>query len=195
MAGSCLKNRLYEARILKSKQVRACVVSVGNIAAGGSGKTPFAMLLAQEFCDTFPTAILSRGYLSSFENGAREVKMEHGWRQIGDEVVLMRNRVGAASFFVGKKRNLSAAMAQDRGCRLLIMDDGMQYRGLFRDIEITVLDGGDPFGKKSFLRESARSLDRSDFIVINNAPNNWEMIASGLKAPVMAVRPRIISVG
>ncbi len=191
---SAIKNRGYETGFLKAKKVSACVVSVGNIAAGGSGKTPFALALARRLCKQVPTALLSRGYLSQFEKRKIPTKAlpKHSWREIGDEAALLRARLPQAGLFVGRKRALAAKMAIKEGFRLLILDDGMQHRALSRDIEVIMLHGGDLFGEKSFCREGPAGLKRADYIIISNA-NILELASQKIEIRKYSVAPIIAS--
>lgn len=139
------RNWLYDEGYLEIVKVPAVVVSIGNIVAGGTGKTPLVHLLAKQFPKR--AAILTRGYGS------------------GDEAKLLQERLPDAKVYVDRDRVRSAKKAIEEGYRLLILDDGLQYRRLFRDFECILLNGEDPFGKgrylpSGFLRDIPRRLDR-----------------------------------
>ncbi len=140
--GVFFRNRLYDW--LPVIKVPATVVSVGNILAGGTGKTPLVLLLAQAFPHR-KVAILSRGY------GGR-----------ADEARLLARRLPNVKVYVGKDR---AALAQQVDADLIILDDGFQHRRLHRDFDI-VLDRESirhylPWG---FLRDSPQRLKKADAV-------------------------------
>lgn len=132
------RNSLYDWGLLTVIKVPRVVVSVGNIVAGGTGKTPFVHMLAKKFPHR-KVAILSRGY-----------------GQVPDEPMLLARRLPNVSVCVGKDR---VALALESEADLLILDDGFQHRRLHRDFDI-VLDTNKkehylPWG---FLRDSPGRL-------------------------------------
>ncbi len=127
------KNKAYDRKWLKSTRVPCTVVSVGNIVAGGTGKTPFVLMLAERFQNR-KVAILSRGY-----------------GKIPDEALLLRRRLPNASVYIGKDRIASARRAVEEGAELILLDDGFQHRKLHRDFDIVLLNAEDPHGKGHYL--------------------------------------------
>jgi len=187
------------------------VISVGNIVAGGTGKTPVTLMLAEELSSEFRLAILSRGYRSPAEK--RDVPLilsqgkgpEYSAGYCGDEPYLLANRIPKASVFVGKNRVKASVMAAQSGAEVIVLDDGMQHRRLARDFEVVVVNAFDPFGKGHFLprgllRESPKALAKADIIVVNNAlsKERCDAIERELKpytkAPIVGTVPRISSI-
>lgn len=155
------------------------VVSVGNIVAGGSGKTPVTLLLADAFYVKFSIAILSRGYRSRVEKLDQPVVLCEGRGPLysasycGDEPYLFAQRLPKACVIVGRDRQKASYLAAKTGVQMILLDDGMQHRSLARDFDIVVIDANDPFGQdyflpRGFLRESKTSLSRAHLIVINH---------------------------
>lgn len=158
------------------------VISVGNIVAGGTGKTPAAQMIAQEFYSDYKIAILSRGYRSKAEKSKKPTLLCQGKGpihtpvQCGDEPYLLARRFPKAYVYVGRDRMQASNMAARDGAELILLDDGMQHRFLARDFEVVVLDAQDPFGQgyflpRGFLRENLKSLSRADLIIVNHADN------------------------
>lgn len=156
------------------------VISIGNITVGGTGKTPVTLMIAQELTPLAPLAILSRGYRSQAENFSVPLLLHkkkgflHPASLCGDEPCLLADNLPEAMVIVGKDRYQSSKVAARMGARALILDDGMQHRGIARDIEVVVIDQLDPFGHGYFLprgllREGHHSLRRADLIIINHA--------------------------
>lgn len=155
------------------------VISVGNIVIGGTGKTPVTLMIAHEFYQDFPLAVLSRGYRSPVEKLSEPVILSKGNGPMqsaafcGDESFLLSQNLPKAFVFVGRDRHKASNMAAKAGAQLILLDDGMQHRRLARDFEVIVIDAGDPFGQGYFLprgllREGVRSLSRADLIIINH---------------------------
>jgi tetraacyldisaccharide 4'-kinase len=149
---SHFRNRLYDSNWIPIRKVNKTVVSVGNIVAGGTGKTPFVHLLAQQFPKR-KIAILSRGYGG-----------------VADEALLLKRKLPEAHIYVGKNRFLLAQQAVREGADLILLDDGFQHRALYRDFDLVLLHASDPFGKghflpRGYLRESPQSLARADAVL------------------------------
>lgn len=144
----------YKAGILKIKSVPITVLSVGNITLGGTGKTPFTMMLAKILAKDKKVAVLIRGY------GEDEHKMlKDNLKSFGVEV------------FVGRNRFKSAKVALLRGIGTIVMDDGFQHVRLKRDMDIVLIDSINPFGNnklfpRGVLREPMSGLKRADIIVL-----------------------------
>src|SRR3989344_679442 len=128
-AVSFCKNFLYDRRWLKIHKVDCAVVSVGNLVAGGTGKTPLVHLLAKRFSKR-KVAILSR---------------------MKDEALFLQRSLPRAKVYIGRDRAALAKQAVLEGAELLLLDDGFQHRRLHRDFDLVALDGRDPFGKGHFL--------------------------------------------
>jgi len=148
------RNKLYDWGWIRQRKVACPVVSVGNIVAGGTGKTPFVLKLA-EALSPIRVAILSRGY-----------------GKIPDEALLLQRRLPNARVYVGKNRSHLAEQAFSEGAELILLDDGFQHRRLHRDLDIVLLKGDDPFGKGrylpwGYLRDSPKRLKRADAVFAN----------------------------
>jgi tetraacyldisaccharide 4'-kinase len=155
------------------------VISVGNIVAGGTGKTPVTLLLAGTFCERFSVAILSRGYRSKVEKLDTPILLCEGEGPLfpahycGDEPYLFAQRFPKAIVIVGGNRKKASFLAAKAGAQVILLDDGMQHRRLARDFDVVVVDVGDPFGQgyflpRGFLREEICSLARANLIIINH---------------------------
>ncbi len=136
-----LRRRAYRAGWLKSVRLPVPVVVVGNIAAGGAGKTPLALSLVRELAarGRHP-GIVSRGYGGS-GTGVREVLAGDSAGLVGDEPLLLKTRAGCP-VFVGRDRVAAAQalLARYPACDIVVSDDGLQHYRLARDVEIAVVD-------------------------------------------------------
>lgn len=136
-----VRRQLYKAGILKSTRMPVPVVVVGNVVAGGGGKTPLVIALVQHLQKTgWEVGVISRGY-GRLGATCQEVTLTTPVVESGDEPMVIKRRTGAA-VFVGVKR-VAAARALLRaypGTHVIICDDGLQHHSLLRDIEIIVFD-------------------------------------------------------
>jgi len=175
-----VRNFLYDKGPLRSNKLRCPVISIGNLTAGGTGKTPLTILLVRMLKEKgFRPAILSRGYgrqgvksIGVVSNGSY-ILMDH--REAGDEPFLMSQLLPQVPVIVGASRFITGKKAiEELGADVLILDDGFQHRGLYRDIDIVLVGSKRPFGNGRLLpggslREPPQSLLRADIIVITGS--------------------------
>ena len=132
---------LYRTGILKSERVHAVVLVVGNVVAGGVGKTPVVMALVRHFQDKgVAVGVVSRGYGRQTQ-GCREVTATSTPAAVGDEPVLVKRSTGVAVFVASSRMEAACALlAQYPKTQLIVCDDGLQHYALQRDMEICVFD-------------------------------------------------------
>ncbi len=164
-----LRNRLFDRGMLRSRRLTKPVISVGNLTAGGAGKTPFVIALGELLqARGIPFDVLSRGYRRR-TRGVLFVDPEGAAADFGDEPLLIARRLGVP-VIVGESRYQAGQLAeQEFRSQLHILDDGFQHRSLHRDFDIMLMTAGDlqdrllPFGR---LREPVSSLQRADVVVL-----------------------------
>jgi len=170
-AGVQLRNGLYDRGVLRSRRLTGPVVSVGNLSVGGSGKTPFVILLGESLrARGVKFDILSRGY-GRKTKGVMLVDPAGTSQDFGDEPLLIARRLGVP-VIVGDDRYEAGLFAENRfGPQLHLLDDGFQHRSLARDFDIVLVtpeDTRDSLLPGGRLRESARNLSRADAIVLTS---------------------------
>ena len=175
-----LRRYCYELGVLKSITVSTRVVCLGNITAGGTGKTTAVILAARTLAEHgLKTAIISRGY-KRVQKTSEPVIVAEGdpslWEKTGDEpymlyetlkelevpVVVCPDRVRAAQTVLDNFQN-----------QVLLMDDGFQHYRLYRDADIVLLDAQDPFGGEALLplgllREPLHALSRANAVMLTH---------------------------
>ena len=166
-----VRNALYDRSILRGQKLAGPVVSVGNLSVGGSGKTPFVILLG----DLLKTRgvkfdVLSRGYGRQTKGVA--LVEPGGWaRDFGDEPLLIARRLGVP-VVVGEDRYQAGVFAERKfGAQLHLLDDGFQHRALTRDFDIVLVtpeDARDHLLPAGRLREPLASLVRADAVVLTS---------------------------
>lgn len=163
------RNALYQRRLLSAHTLRGPVVSIGNLSAGGSGKTPFVLLLGELLKQRGVSFdVLSRGY-GRKSRGVLLVDPGGLPQAFGDEPLLISRKL-QVPVIVGEDRFDAGRFAEARfGPQLHLLDDGFQHRSLARDFDIVLVtpqDATDRLLPAGRLREPLSSLRRADAIVL-----------------------------
>jgi len=163
------RNALYDRGLLRARRLQGAVISVGNLSAGGSGKTPFVLLLGELLKGRgIRFDVLSRGY-GRTSKGVRSVDPAGLPQNFGDEPLLVARKL-QVPVIVGEKRYEAGSFAESKfGPQLHLLDDGFQHRALVRDFDIVLLtpqDAADKLLPAGRLREPMHSLRRADAVVL-----------------------------
>lgn len=186
----------YKFGVLRQYPMGCQVISVGNITAGGTGKTPVVEIFTRELLARGrKVAILSRGYRKKelpfwqrmFQEQIDPPRVVSDGKHVlldsemgGDEPYMLASNLPGAVVLVDKNRVKSARYAIKRfGCDTLILDDGFQYQKLRHSHEIVLVDKTNPFGNgnllpRGILREPLKNLKRADFIFITKSDGDTE---------------------
>jgi len=172
--GIAVRNWFFDIGVLKSEKLNVPVISVGNISAGGVGKTPFVEMLIKRLKISHKLAVVSRGYnrrtrgtivvsdgrgkLSSVENS-------------GDEPIQLAHKYPDLMVIVDENRVRGARKAIELGAKMILLDDAFQHRYLHRDLNIVLLTAeeilkGDLLLPAGNRREPLTSLKRADLIAV-----------------------------
>jgi tetraacyldisaccharide 4'-kinase len=171
------------------KRLPCKVISIGNITAGGTGKTPAAIAVAEEALRRgLSPIILTRGYKGTASDPCFVTKGKGpliSVREAGDEPFLMAERLKGVPVVKCRSRYEGGVFALrelgigDEGFEkhLFILDDGFQHRGLYRDRDVVLIDADAPFGNGMLLplgrlREPPAALGRADIIVLTKTGGN-----------------------
>jgi len=179
------RNALYDRGVLPSRRLQGNVISVGNLSAGGSGKTPFVMLLGELLkARGMKFDVLSRGY-GRRSKGVLLVDPGGLPDQFGDEPLLIARKL-QVPVIVGEDRYEAGKFTEAKfGPQLHLLDDGFQHRALARDFDIVLVtpqDASDRLLPSGRLRESLQALRRADAVVL----------ASGASAEAFPVDGKLI---
>lgn len=163
------RNALYDRGVLRARRLPGAVISVGNLSAGGSGKTPFVLLLGELLkARGIKFDVLSRGY-GRRSRGVRLVDPAGLPQEFGDEPLLIARRL-QVPVIVGEDRYEAGCFAESKfGQQVHLLDDGFQHRALARDFDIVLVtpqDASDRLLPSGRLREPLRSLRRADAVVL-----------------------------
>ncbi len=174
-----LRNRMFDWGLLKSTDIGVPVISVGNLTAGGTGKTPLVECIVRQLLDgNRRVAVVSRGYKRKsrgvivVSNGTQvQVDVNTG----GDEPVQIARKFPGAVVVVGERRVEAANTAVEQyGADVVVMDDGFQHRYLHRALDVVVIDSQHEIFRESLLpagrkREPMSSLGRAQCVVLSHA--------------------------
>ena len=168
------KSRLYLAGLFKARRVSAPVIIIGNITAGGTGKTPLTIWLARKLKEEgYTPGVISRGYRGKVGSVPVTASPDSDPAVVGDEAILLAT-ASECPVVVHPDRVAAAARAIEIGADVIIADDGLQHTRLARDCEIAVIDGHRGFGNGRLLpagplREKPTRLDSVDKVVVQRA--------------------------
>ena len=179
---------LYKAGILRRYPLGIQVISIGNVTAGGTGKTPVTELFARTLAAKGrKVAILSRGYRRKeaswwqrmftqvidpplVVSDGKRVRLDSAVG--GDEPYMLASNLPGVAVVVDRDRVKAGRYAIKRlGCDTIILDDGFQYQRLKHSVEVVLVDATNPFGNgnmlpRGILREPVRHLKRADIIFL-----------------------------
>jgi tetraacyldisaccharide 4'-kinase len=171
-----LRRLFFRFRLLKSHSAGIPVVVVGNLSAGGSGKTPLVLRIAEVLREHgWKPGIVSRGYggsASKEDAGPREATIASNPAEVGDEPMLLARRSGCPVWVAPDRVQACLALRkQHPECDVIVTDDGLQHYALRRDVEICVVDersmGNGLLQPAGPLREPRSRLGSVDAVVIH----------------------------
>jgi tetraacyldisaccharide 4'-kinase len=160
---------------------------VGNLTVGGTGKTPVVAWLARHLQSIGRRpAVVSRGYGGTAGKGPLTVSEGGGAvcraRQCGDEPYLLAQSLSGVVVVVGSDRVADVGRALTLGADVVVLDDAFQHRRLARDLDLVLLDAGNPFGDRSILpagplREPISALARADLVLVTRSRRGERLAA------------------
>lgn len=153
------------------------VISVGNITAGGTGKTPMVRYICESLRQKdYKATVLSRGYRAK-DNAKSQMISDRGHILVepdvaGDEAWLLAKVLPGTSVVIGRNRSQSARLVEEESdTDVIVLDDGFQHRALARDLDLLLIDATNPFGyehclPRGLLREPLEGLKRAHAFIL-----------------------------
>jgi tetraacyldisaccharide 4'-kinase len=201
------KNLAYDLGWLRPARLPVPVIGVGNLVAGGAGKTPLVLAVVEALGRLgLPAAVISRGY-GGRGRGVRWVstgrELLAGPGLVGDEPVMLARRLGVPVAVGPERHAVGREVLAATGPRVLVGDDLFQHRRLHRDLDLVCLEAEDPAGgglllPRGRLREPAAGLRRAQVVVLTRAedPERVRDARAWLRSfwgpgPVLACRHRL----
>jgi tetraacyldisaccharide 4'-kinase len=185
-----LRNRLFDLGIFRAEFLPTKVISIGNMTAGGTGKTPHVILLAKELQKRgLAVAVLSRGYKRQSRNTVQVPmgqRVHNDWKLFGDEPVLMTRKLTDVPVVVdGNRVRGGKFILKNFNPDLILLDDGFQHRALHRDYDIVLINSNVPSSAwhllpSGHLREPWNQIRRASMIIISKS--NLQTLSRDLMA-------------
>ncbi len=173
------RNLLFDYGILRQQSFNIPVICVGNLSAGGTGKTPHTEYIARLLLnENFQVAILSRGYKRKTK-GFLVVKETHTYLDVGDEPCMYKKHFSGTNLIVAvdsnRRRGIAKLIAENPRLQVIILDDAFQHRYVKAGLNIILTDFFKPYFKDCILpfgtlREPLSGLKRADAVVITKSP-------------------------
>lgn len=201
-----LRNGLYDRGWLAQRRLPCRVISIGNLTVGGTGKTPFVMWVVEQLtAKGLRVAVLSRGYRRRNPSSTVLVSDGTGLQArpdvAGDEPFLIATRCPGAVVAVGPDRyRLGRWVLDRREVDCMVLDDGFQHRGLYRDLDLLLIDATDPEGLRALLpagrlREPLSSARRASALIVtraNRVPDVGPVVAPIVACTRRAAEPILV---
>lgn len=171
-----IRNKLYDKGIFKSESFDIPVVSVGNISAGGTGKTPHTEMIVQALKSRYRVAVVSRGYKRK-SKGFRLVKATDDFTVCGDEPLQMKKKFPDVLVAVCKDRGEAIRKLKDEyGVNLVVLDDAFQYRKIRPSCNVLLVNYNRTIEKGNLLpignlRDLPSQTKRADVVVVTKCPD------------------------
>ena len=193
----------YDIGVLRRFPLGCQVISIGNVTAGGTGKTPVTEIFARELTNAGrKVAILSRGYRRKeapwwkrmFSQVVEPPLVVSDGRRVlldsatgGDEPYMLANNLSGVCVVVDRNRVKAGRWAVRKfGCDTLILDDGFQYQKLKHTLEVVLVDRTNPFGNghmlpRGVLREPASHIARADVIFLTKSDGHPDEVVDQIR--------------
>jgi len=210
-----LRHALFDIGLIKSQYAAIPTLVIGNIHAGGTGKTPHASALLSIFAKRLGgaenVALLSRGY-GRKSKGFRWVNEDQDWREFGDEPFLLKQLNPKHPIAVSENRlkGVERIKKERPNVKLVILDDGLQHRALIPHKSIVLLDSHRPINTEALipggsLRDLKSRIKKFDVVVYSKSSDNRktnkstfssEMITTGLDIhpPINSAKSRVLAI-
>ena len=190
----------YRIGIRKRTRLKSPVISIGNLTTGGTGKTPFTIMLCRALQSIGKSVVvLNRGYRGKNEFSCALVSDKNAVlmnaEDAGDEAFLLAQSLPGIPVLAGKDRRSTGAKATELfHPDIVILDDGLQFWQLHRDLDIVLLSAVSPFDNgwtlpRGLLREPPSHLQRADIIVITNSSSCNSAEISALQNQIQSLAP------
>jgi tetraacyldisaccharide 4'-kinase len=190
-----LRGALYDRRLLPSERLSVPVVCVGNLTAGGTGKTPMVAWVARELARRgLRPGVVSRGYGARAPDGA------------SDEAALLAAELPGVPHVAHPDRARAGRELVERGCGALVLDDGFQHRRLERDLDLVLVDATRPWGlpappgggeavcallPRGLLREPLKGLARASAVILTRVDQAEPRALAALRERLLGVAPGV----
>ncbi len=177
-----VRKQIYKAGLMRVNKFNIPIIVIGNIVAGGTGKSPLTIWLVDYLKQKgrLP-GVISRGYGGKLNNSVQQVRVDSNPELVGDEPIMIARKANCP-VAIGKNRSKAVeGLLEHENVDVIICDDGLQHHALGRDIEIAVIDGLRRHGNgfcipAGPLREPVSRLKNVDMVVANARAQRGEFL-------------------
>lgn len=173
-----IRNWMYDIKLLQGSSFNFPVISVGNLALGGTGKTPMIEYLIRRLSSTYRVATLSRGYRRR-TRGFTIADDTSTALEIGDEPMQVHVKHPGVTVAVGEERVVAIPqiLYQKPDTQVILLDDAFQHRAVRAGLSILLTEYGNPYSRDLLfpcgdLRDIRRSARRADMIIVTKCPSD-----------------------
>ena len=191
-----LRHIFFDAGILHSESFDIPIICVGNITAGGTGKTPTVEMLVRHYSRSYNLAVLSRGYARKTKGSYREVQVDDPYRMVGDEPLQIKRKFPNVKVVVCANRTFAIRriMEESPEINMVIMDDGFQHRYVKALVNVIIVDSTRPvyldhllpYGQ---LRDTMDSLSRANYYIVTKCEEEMSPIAKRIMRNRLVSKP------
>jgi len=193
-----LRAEAYRRGLVRIRCLPAPVVSVGNLVFGGTGKTPTVIALVRDLVRRGRRpAVLTRGYgrMGSAPCVLVGPNPPATAAEVGDEPLELARRLPGVPVVVDADRLRGGASALRRGADILVLDDGFQHLRLHRDLDLVLVDAGDPWGGGRLpplgrLREPLTALRRATVLLVTKLPAGSDAVPEAIRERLLKLAPQ-----
>jgi len=192
---SKFRNFLYNHKLIKSHFFhKGTVIALGNLAVGGTGKTPHSEYLASFLNSKYNTAMLSRGYKRKTK-GFLYVNTEENYKNFGDEAFQIKSKFDNLIVAVCENRVEGVKKLQaEQKTEIVILDDALQHRKIKPNLNILLTEFRNPFFNDNFLplgklRDNKAEYTRAEIIIITNCPDDLKPIQKTIWRDDLKLKP------
>ena len=190
-----LRHFCFDTGILHSESFDIPIICVGNITAGGTGKTPTVEMLVEHYSKFNNLAVLSRGYGRKTKGCYREVQVDDAYRMVGDEPLQIKRKFPNVKVVVCANRTFAIhrIMEESPEIDMIIMDDGFQHRYVKALVNIIIVDYTRPVHRDHLLpygqlRDSMESLTRANYFIVTKCPE--DINAADMRVMINSVKTK-----
>lgn len=190
-----IRHRLFDWGVLRSRSFDIPIICVGNLTAGGTGKTPVVEAIVGGLGKNYNIAVLSRGYRRK-SRGYLEVETDTPFRRSGDEPLQIKIKYPHVTVAVCGRRTKGIRLLRERHpeVNLIVMDDGFQHRYVKPLINIIVMDYNRPIVHDTLLpagrlRDLPSQIERANYVVVTKCPGDMQPINRRLRIKELNLRP------
>lgn len=181
--GTAVRNKMFDWGILKQAQFDIPVISIGNLAVGGTGKTPHTEYIVRLLRSRYNVGILTRGYKRKTK-GFVEATPHSTPRDIGDEAYQMYHKFGRQVMVAvceNRRTGIERMREINPNLQVVVLDDGFQHRYVKPKVNILLTEYNNPYYQDKLLpygrlRESAQGVGRADIVIVTKCPTDIKAI-------------------